>query len=84
MDKSNNTAKVIGALLLGTAIGGIIGVLFAPDKGSDTRKKILAKGEGLTDAMNEKLTAFTDMIKKDVETVKEKSNDFIGNGTIKA
>ncbi|HEX7413144.1 MAG TPA: YtxH domain-containing protein, partial [Bacteroidia bacterium] len=51
MEKSNNTGKLIGALLVGAAIGGALGILFAPHKGSETRKRILAQGEDLTDGM---------------------------------
>ncbi len=72
MEDSNNTGKIIGALLVGVAIGGLLGVLFAPDKGSVTRKKLLSKGEDLKDAVTEKLSGLmgrTEMETEDHELV---------------
>jgi gas vesicle protein len=83
MENSNNTVKLIGALILGAAIGGALGILFAPDKGSETRKKLSAKGDDLTDAMKSKLTAFQEEVKKEVEKVKARANDFMENGIVK-
>ena len=37
---TNNTGNTLLALLAGAAVGKGIGILFAPDKGSKTRKKI--------------------------------------------
>lgn len=37
---SDNTGKTVLALLAGAAIGAGLGILFAPDKGSETRRKI--------------------------------------------
>jgi len=51
-----NSASMIGALFLGMAVGAIVGVLFAPDKGSETRKRIAG---GAKDAANN----FKDKIK---------------------
>jgi len=72
MEDSNNTGKLIGALLLGAAIGGALGILFAPDKGSETRKKILSKGDDLTDSLKEKFEDFMEELKKEAEAAKSK------------
>jgi len=47
------TAKVIGALLAGAAIGVAIGLLLAPEKGSDTRKKIKEGAGDLADKIKD-------------------------------
>lgn len=38
----------------GIAVGTILGVLFAPDKGSETRKKISTKGKVSADLIRKK------------------------------
>jgi gas vesicle protein len=62
----NNKAKIITAVAVGAAVGSALGVLFAPEKGKDTRKKIKDKTNELArDAKNtfyrgkEKLAAST-------------------------
>jgi len=80
MGNTSNTGKVIGAIFLGAAIGGALGILFAPDKGSETRKKISKKGNDLTDAVKEKFDAIVDKFKKEVEDVKDQATDFAENG----
>ena len=42
-----STFGLLAALLTGAAIGGALGILFAPDKGSETRKKISDKSSDL-------------------------------------
>ncbi len=91
MENSNNSGKLIGALLLGAAVGGALGILFAPYKGSETRKKLLAKGDDLTDAMKEKFEEFVEGFKAEAETVKNRAtesvknhvHEFVENGTAK-
>ena len=80
MGNSNNAGKLIGALALGAAIGAALGILFAPEKGSETRKKLSAKGNGLSDAMKEKVQDFIEKFKEEEEIIEDKANKFIAKG----
>jgi len=77
---NSNGGKLVSALLLGAAVGSLIGILFAPDKGSETRRKISSKGNELTDAVKEKFDTIVDKFRKEVEDVKKQTNDFAENG----
>ena len=50
-----NTSKMLIALGAGLAIGGVLGVLFAPDKGANTRHKIAENGKKLADQFKKKV-----------------------------
>ena len=50
-----DTKKAVLGVLAGLAAGAAIGILFAPDKGSNTRKKISQKGQDLADELNRKV-----------------------------
>ncbi len=63
--------KIILGVLAGAAAGAIIGILFAPDKGKDTRKKIIHKGEEYVDNLKEKVNSLLRDGKKMHETVNE-------------
>jgi len=62
----NNNSKILLGLIVGAAIGGALGILLAPDKGSETRKKILEQGNELGDS----ISGYAD-------TVKEKFSDVV-------
>jgi gas vesicle protein len=57
-----NSGKVILGALAGLAAGALIGVLFAPDKGSESRHKIVKKGEDYLDSVKNKFNSLLDTI----------------------
>jgi len=80
MGNSNNTNKIIGALAVGAAVGAALGILFAPEKGSETRKKLASKGQDLSDAVKEKAQSLLEKFKEKEEMIEEKTNEFIAKG----
>ena len=66
-----SSGKVLLGLLAGVAAGAMLGVLFAPDKGSVTRKKIAKKSEEYAEGLTEKFDEFLGTINEKIEEVKE-------------
>lgn len=71
-----DTGKVLLGMLAGVAAGALLGVLFAPDKGSRTRKKICREGEEISDDLKEKFDAVIDTIEEKYQKVKKDVTDF--------
>jgi gas vesicle protein len=76
----NSNGKILAALAGGFAAGVVLGILFAPDKGSETRRKISEGGkkfaEGVKDTMHKGKEKFNAM-KEDIEqSVKEKLEEY--------
>ncbi|TMI61779.1 MAG: YtxH domain-containing protein [Bacteroidetes bacterium] len=64
-----NTSKILIAMGAGLAIGGILGVLFAPDKGSETRKKISDTGKKLADKITRKVKLGKEKLEEELSKV---------------
>lgn len=71
-----SSGKVLLGVLAGVAAGALLGVLFAPDKGSVTRKKITKKSDEYAEELKEKFNDFLDSISEKFEEVKEEVSDF--------
>lgn len=59
----SNTGNTLIALVSGAAIGAVLGILFAPDKGDKTRKKIKDGYKDIQKDMKSKLAN----VKEDLE-----------------
>jgi gas vesicle protein len=84
MENKNINGKLASALLLGAGIGVAIGILFAPDRGSVTRKKLFAGSEDFKDAVKEKFNTLLNELQTEVKEVEAKANQLVENGAIKA
>ena len=74
------SGKVLASVLAGAAAGAILGVLFAPDKGTETRRKIAEKGSGLADSVKNKVNEYSDVIAEKYDSVKEKISGAVADG----
>ena len=66
-----STSKVIMGFLVGAAVGGALGILLAPDKGSETRRKIKEKGADFGESISELGETIKDKVNEMVDGVKE-------------
>lgn len=60
----NDSGKILAALLAGMAAGAAIGILFAPEKGTDTRDKLNESLKDLGEAIKERSSEQVEQIKE--------------------
>ncbi len=75
-----STGKVLIGVLAGVAAGAALGILFAPSRGSSTRRKISRKSEEYADAMAEKFNDFTCDVMDKFGKVKKEASGIVKNG----
>ena len=75
-----STGKVILGVMSGMAAGAMLGVLFAPNKGKVTRKKIYRKGEDYADGLKDKFNEYIDEISHKFDEVKDDVTELAEKG----
>ena len=75
MKTSNSVLGILGGIGIGVALG----VLFAPDKGTETRKKISKKGINLTDDIKLKFDDLIGLLENIVSKADTKGTEYIND-----
>jgi gas vesicle protein len=65
-----SSGKVILGVLAGLATGAFLGILLAPEKGADTRKKMSQKGEDFVDVLKDKFNEFLESVSEKFQEAK--------------
>ncbi|MES2798015.1 MAG: YtxH domain-containing protein [Bacteroidota bacterium] len=58
------TSKILLGVLAGAVAGTVVGMLYAPEKGSQTRRQILDKGDDYAEGLKNKLEALVVSLNK--------------------
>ena len=75
----NTTSKILTAFAVGAAAGAVLGILFAPDKGSATRHKISERGKKFADSVKEKINMAKENCDELREEVKKAAKEPVNN-----
>jgi gas vesicle protein len=75
-----STTKILLGFLAGAVAGAAAGILFAPDKGSETRRKISEESNDLADNLKGKLNNLVDGVKEKFSSIKSDTEDVAEKG----
>lgn len=75
--------KLILGVLGGVAAGAILGILFAPEKGEKTRKKILSMGNDYAEDIKDKFDTLLVSMNKKYENIWQDGENLISEGKTK-
>jgi gas vesicle protein len=74
-----NSSKVLLGVLGGVAAGAIAGILFAPAKGSKTRKRIINKGADYAKDVKEKFDKVTKEFSNQYESILQEAKELVSD-----
>ena len=77
------TGKIVIGILAGAGIGALIGMLYAPEKGSTTRKNIGHKKNDFADSFKGKLNEIVDTYSKKYDKAYNATKNAIAEGEAK-
>jgi gas vesicle protein len=74
------TSKTIIGVLGGVAVGAALGILFAPEKGSKTRKKIAKKTNEAKDSLKGNFDEFLETVSEKYDSLVIRGEDLLEEG----
>lgn len=69
--------KVMLGVLGGAAVGAALGILFAPAKGTVTRRKISKTTRDIKNSVTDKLEDLVESAEEIIDEIKETASDFV-------
>ncbi len=79
-----STGKVVLGALAGLALGAALGILFAPEKGKTTRRKISKKSRDFAEDMTDKFNELIDTLSHKFEGAKDEVKMKMEDGKARA
>lgn len=79
-----NAGKMILSIAVGVAAGAVIGLLLAPDKGTETRRKISERSNEYADGLKTKFNDFIENMMDKFDSVKSEAENLAHKGMNKA
>ncbi|MEI7586812.1 YtxH domain-containing protein [Runella sp.] len=73
-----NSGKIVLGILASIGVGALIGIVFAPQKGSKIRRKIMQNGENYLDDFKDQFDDFLNEATDKIEKIWKDSEEFIG------
>ncbi len=80
MSKTN----ILISVIVGSFIGALLGVLFAPDKGEKTRKQIAQKSDEYSDLVKSEFDDFVKTMRKKYQSALDDTEEIISKGKARA
>ncbi len=80
MSKTN----ILISVIIGSFIGALLGVLYAPEKGEKTRKQIAQKSDEYSDLVKSEFDDFVKSMRKKYESALDDTEEIINKGKTKA
>lgn len=77
------SGKTVLGIIAAFAKGALVGILYAPEKGSKTRKKIARKGEDYLDNLTEKYSEIKDEVAHKYQDTKAEVETYLNKGKTK-
>lgn len=84
MEQNNKKDHFLLGLLLGAAVGGIVGILYAPNEGSKTRRKLSYQLKNLQNKLKQYLQELKEGKEEHVNLARTKGEQVINDAKEKA